>query len=267
MAIIGIRDLLRDHKDIFARIDDENEPFLITRHGKPLAALVPVDPSQAEAYVLASSPDFIQRRNEVAATPEAVTPLEEVAAEYGVEPEEAEEENARRELLPGFVGSVFGEDLAIALAAQASARLAYLSDAVVKTAEESGLISKPADAARVRELNYSLFNSALHEAVADTAVTCVAGIAAARDEFTDRSKFGETLASDALDKTTAFVNAANKNFYVLSKQAGVGKSLGAYEVLLRSNIDAIEAGRHGRNPGKRAYAGSLFVGLAATDDD
>jgi prevent-host-death family protein len=255
VAIIGIRDLVRKTTDILGRVEAGNEPFLITRHGKPVAALVPVDPSQAERYVLASSPDFLQLRNEVAAEPQAVTPLEEVGAELGIEPESPEQ------LLPTFVYSMFTKDVVDQLETEATNGFADLSDSVMKTAQESGLIRQPSDAERVRELNYTLFSSVFNKAVADSVAVNVEDVAAGVEATRHKETFGKTLADDALEKTTAYVNAANEKFFALGEETGVVESIGAYTMLIRWNIDTVKGAHYKFVPSvKRAYGGELWTG-------
>ena len=91
MAIITMRELLRSPGDALARIDD-GEPCLVTRHGKPVAALVPVDESQVESYILAAAPEFVEARREAehARAEGRTISLEDAARELGVHLEEAE---------------------------------------------------------------------------------------------------------------------------------------------------------------------------------
>lgn len=86
MAIISMRELLRTPGDALARID-EGEPCLVTRHGKPIAALVPVDQSQVESFILASAPEFVEaRRDAEHARAEGRTiSLEEAAQQLGID--------------------------------------------------------------------------------------------------------------------------------------------------------------------------------------
>src|SRR4051794_18430973 len=91
MAIIGIRDLVRGSKDILERVEEGQEPFVITRHGQPVAALVPIAPEDAERYLLAAAPEMIESRKRAeAAGTKRGRPLEEVAREYGLEDEPTE---------------------------------------------------------------------------------------------------------------------------------------------------------------------------------
>jgi len=64
MSTITMRTLLRDTTNVFQRIERDNEPFVIVRRGKAVAALVPIDQARAEAQILAAAPEFIQSRRE-----------------------------------------------------------------------------------------------------------------------------------------------------------------------------------------------------------
>jgi antitoxin (DNA-binding transcriptional repressor) of toxin-antitoxin stability system len=100
MAIITMRELLRTPGRAFEQVD-EGETCLVTRNGRPVAALVPVTEAEAEKFVLAASPEFAQDRREAAdARAEGqTTSLEEVAERFGVAepgpPDEAREALAR----------------------------------------------------------------------------------------------------------------------------------------------------------------------------
>ena len=87
MAIIGVRELLHESKKVLARVTDDKEPVVITRHGKPVAALVPVDPANAERYVLQAAPELIETRERTTEQgPDLKTiPLEAAARAWGVE--------------------------------------------------------------------------------------------------------------------------------------------------------------------------------------
>src|SRR5207248_7332174 len=60
-----MRALLRDPTKIFTELEEKREPYLITRRGKPVAALVPITPDQVENLVLAASPDLLESRDAV----------------------------------------------------------------------------------------------------------------------------------------------------------------------------------------------------------
>lgn len=85
MPIIGIRALQRETREIFDELERDGEPVVITHHGRPVAALIPIDREQAEALVLAAAPRFRESRRAKDETGgEARTrPIEEVVSELG----------------------------------------------------------------------------------------------------------------------------------------------------------------------------------------
>jgi antitoxin (DNA-binding transcriptional repressor) of toxin-antitoxin stability system len=81
-----MRELLRTPGKAFDRVG-EGETCVVTRNGRPVAALVPITEENAEAALLAASPRLEQdRRDAEHAREEGRTmPLEEVAKRFGVE--------------------------------------------------------------------------------------------------------------------------------------------------------------------------------------
>lgn len=63
MAKVTMRELLRNAKLVFEQMEHDQAPVLITRDGVPCAALVPVDPADAEAMILAAAPNLIADRD------------------------------------------------------------------------------------------------------------------------------------------------------------------------------------------------------------
>lgn len=59
MSTIGIRDLARNASSIINDIEQTKEPALITRRGRPVAYMVPIDAEQLEDFVLANAPSFV----------------------------------------------------------------------------------------------------------------------------------------------------------------------------------------------------------------
>lgn len=62
MAIIGMRELLRDPTKIFSAIEETREPVLVTNRGRPVAAMYPVDSARAEQLMLAASSEYVESR-------------------------------------------------------------------------------------------------------------------------------------------------------------------------------------------------------------
>lgn len=61
---IGIRALARQAGQIVDEVASSGRPALITRHGKPVAALVPIDEAELEDWILAHSPEFVRGMQE-----------------------------------------------------------------------------------------------------------------------------------------------------------------------------------------------------------
>ena len=59
MSTVGVRELARRASAIIDEIATKKEPVLITRRGRPVAYVLPVDSEQFEEFVLANAPEFI----------------------------------------------------------------------------------------------------------------------------------------------------------------------------------------------------------------
>lgn len=60
MSTIGVRDLARHASSIISDLEQTREPALITRRGRPVAYMLPVDSEQFEDFVLAHAPKFVE---------------------------------------------------------------------------------------------------------------------------------------------------------------------------------------------------------------
>jgi prevent-host-death family protein len=60
VGTIGIRDLARHASSIISDIEQTKEPALITRRGRPVAYVLPVDSVEFEDFVLAHAPEFVE---------------------------------------------------------------------------------------------------------------------------------------------------------------------------------------------------------------
>lgn len=60
MAVMGIRDFSRKISSWIENVETTGEPVVITRHGRAVAALVPVNSSAFEDLILANAPAFIE---------------------------------------------------------------------------------------------------------------------------------------------------------------------------------------------------------------
>lgn len=59
MSTVGVRELARRASAIIDEIATTKEPALITRRGRPVAYVLPVDSEQFEEFVLANAPEFV----------------------------------------------------------------------------------------------------------------------------------------------------------------------------------------------------------------
>lgn len=64
MPTIGVRELARRTSAIIDEISENREPALITKRGRPVAYVVPVDPDEYEDWVLANAPEFVKSLRE-----------------------------------------------------------------------------------------------------------------------------------------------------------------------------------------------------------
>jgi antitoxin YefM len=60
MSTIGVRDLAKHASAIINDIEQTKEPALITRRGRPVAYMLPVDSEEFEDFVLAHAPQFVE---------------------------------------------------------------------------------------------------------------------------------------------------------------------------------------------------------------
>jgi antitoxin (DNA-binding transcriptional repressor) of toxin-antitoxin stability system len=126
MAIISMRELSREPRKVLEALEslDDAEACLITRHGKPLAALVPVGDADAEEFLIAASPELAQSRRDAdqALAAGNTVSLSEFAERLGVDLE-AEDALAAEDV----------EELIEEVASEAQAALAQAG-----TGEDSG---------------------------------------------------------------------------------------------------------------------------------
>ena len=60
MSTVSIRDLQRNTSGVVAEVADTKHAALVTRHGEPVAALVPIDAQDLEDYLLSKVPGFAE---------------------------------------------------------------------------------------------------------------------------------------------------------------------------------------------------------------
>jgi prevent-host-death family protein len=59
VGIIGIRELKARASEVIAR-SERGERFLVTKRGRPVSILLPVDASEFEDFILANSPELVR---------------------------------------------------------------------------------------------------------------------------------------------------------------------------------------------------------------
>ncbi|MBN2114335.1 MAG: type II toxin-antitoxin system Phd/YefM family antitoxin [Acidimicrobiia bacterium] len=62
MGTIGIRDLSRNTSQVIDQVSSTGSPMIVTKHGRPVAAVVAVDPDALEDFVLATAPEYAVAR-------------------------------------------------------------------------------------------------------------------------------------------------------------------------------------------------------------
>ncbi|HEV3093815.1 MAG TPA: type II toxin-antitoxin system Phd/YefM family antitoxin [Solirubrobacteraceae bacterium] len=60
MSTIGVRDLARHASAIINDIEQKKEPALVTRRGRPVVYMLPVDSEEFEDFALAHAPQFVE---------------------------------------------------------------------------------------------------------------------------------------------------------------------------------------------------------------
>ncbi len=79
----GIRELQRRSSEIVDELERSRRPALVTRHGKPVAVLSPIDDDALEDHILANAPEFVASMTEADEDGRAgrTRPLADVVAE------------------------------------------------------------------------------------------------------------------------------------------------------------------------------------------
>jgi prevent-host-death family protein len=191
MPIIGLRQLSRETADVVEQLQSNGEPVVVTRHGRPVAALITVDDSRIEDLLLSSTPSVIESAREAEGAVAAGTTksLSEALAEMpgGDQPEPLSAES--------FMGS--GKTEWLTRLSQELAAMPELSPAL-----NAGTELGPDLSGRIHELNQWIIESAVAEAVKNVRAInmrvlgpAAAGSAADRDERLDMLAVAEEVAS------------------------------------------------------------------------
>jgi prevent-host-death family protein len=280
MAIIGMRELTRNAKQILENVEENNEPHLITRHGRPVAAIVPVDPAEAERYIVAAAPEFLETRREAeeAGTDgRTLLPIRELAKRYHVdypdegggsqfEPQAASPETAptfgtiesthftRRDFRAPEVGvrqlvsPILGEALAEEVEKTAEVRIAEIASGVVQGAENGGLIEnetpddRQAFEQRVYETSKELFVRWFADVLANALIQ-QAGYLSAGTPPTTGFEYGSgavSFADAAIEETSRYVGTFNRRILELGQEYPGEFSAGSYELVARMGLEARE---------------------------
>jgi len=64
MATISIRDLGRRPSQVIDEVVRTGRPAIITRHGRPVTAMVAIDADDLEDFVLANAPEYARSRRD-----------------------------------------------------------------------------------------------------------------------------------------------------------------------------------------------------------
>ena len=64
MPRVGIRELKNRTSSILRQVREDRAEYVITRHGRPVAVLLPVNEEDQEDYVLAHHPHFVELREQ-----------------------------------------------------------------------------------------------------------------------------------------------------------------------------------------------------------
>ena len=64
MTTISMRDLSRQTAHVLDEVERTQRPALVTRNGRPVAALVPIDGEDLEDYLLANAEEYVAAMRE-----------------------------------------------------------------------------------------------------------------------------------------------------------------------------------------------------------
>lgn len=64
VTIVNARDLARKTAHILDAVEQTGQPAVVIRNGRPVAALVPIDESELEDFVLAKAPEYVRGMKE-----------------------------------------------------------------------------------------------------------------------------------------------------------------------------------------------------------
>lgn len=250
MPFISIRALTRETKDIFEKLENEGEPFVITHHGKPVATLTPIADSEVEASVLAAAPGFIRSRQEaeLARAEGRTEPVDTVLRRLGLAEGVQADAPVSVDLdeLTDRMAQLFGAPVAGEMSEQVSARVEDISRSVE---EEIASVASPQASLeatateQIRMINARFFVRVLENVLDETTASIAArlGGGAVKGQLLVENPesedaeivFGKRIALDALARASYEVYEVNRQIVKAGKDTG-GLSLLSYETAVRS---------------------------------
>jgi len=64
MPTVSIRDLANKASAVVDEVAKSGKPAVVTKRGKPVAAVVPIDPDALDDWVLANAPEYVKAMRE-----------------------------------------------------------------------------------------------------------------------------------------------------------------------------------------------------------
>jgi antitoxin (DNA-binding transcriptional repressor) of toxin-antitoxin stability system len=264
MAVMSVRALLRDAAAVFRDMEQDGQPVLITRRGRPVAALVPVDSEQAEALILSSAPELIESRHraENAIAEGRTTPLETALQDLDAEeaaPTIDMEATAKATSGYGYLVSevghrlpeltyLLGADRAEQVNQIAKQRAREITLQVLNNAAEAGFFERNTYAEladRVEELNIRLFNLSLRRELIRDLLERLAAMTAGTtplEEIANPAEgiVGKALTDTAIGEAATFVDAVNTDIIDDCGKRKTNLSPEIFEASLVGSVGALE---------------------------
>ena len=273
MPIISIRDLTRGAAAIFEAIKAKpgDPPYIITRNGKPVAALVPIDESQVETLLLSAAPALVRQRDSAAnARSEGRTiSLDEFLADD--DDADAAAERAVAPIptrLPALLAGhgyaavsvglhrLFGDEMAEYVTDAAYERaVGVTSRAINGVKGQSGTGFNEEAVAPIQQMNQELIVLGVQQEMVSGIGNQLNAIetGTAADPVTSlRDMTGKAQTDHVLDVVTEKVTALNDDFVRYASESE-GEFLWSYRAVLRAGIETVAsqsqlAGPHLRYP-------------------
>lgn len=273
MAVLSVRALLRDAAAVFDSIERDQEPQVITRRGRPIAALVPINERQAEAMILSSAPTLIEsRRRATNARAEGrTTSLSDALASLDADkasqrseqvsssdssgeeylPESSIDEHLTDTLADSLTELEYlvGASLATEVNKSAARRVSDITSQALDHAVAAGLFEegrpKEQQFAKILVLNALLLALSLRREFLRDAVERIRAAstgAVALDQLSNPAGglLGKSLADDALDAASAYVDSINGDLISRTLEEGSKLSPEIYEASLAGGISALK---------------------------